>query len=169
MGRLLAVLNSRGILLLHGSTGVRVAEIESKTTSYAGIAFRPGDRELWASETTRSGPDSILIGRLSERDRPEGTERIDFSGHPVPAGIAFSGDGSKAYVALSRNNTVPVIDAERRTLVKEIPTGMAPLAVVLAERQGKLFVSNRAGRRPAAVRRLSWTPTREQPPPEASA
>src|ERR1022692_3503104 len=60
--RILAVLNTRSILLLDGSTGTKVAEIATRSTSYAGIAFRPGDRELWASETSRNGPDSILIG-----------------------------------------------------------------------------------------------------------
>jgi len=63
--RFLAVLNTRGILLLDGSTGTKLADIESRTTSYTGIAFRPGDRQLWASETARNGPDSILIAELS--------------------------------------------------------------------------------------------------------
>src|ERR1035438_7485952 len=44
--RILAVLNTRNILLLDGSTGTKVAEIATRSTSYAGIAFRPGDREL---------------------------------------------------------------------------------------------------------------------------
>ena len=50
--RLLAVLNTRSLLLLDGSTGTRIAEVPARSTSYAGIAFRPGDRELWASETS---------------------------------------------------------------------------------------------------------------------
>src|SRR5438874_3620404 len=47
--RILAVLNARNILLLDGSTGAKLAEVPSKSTSYTGIAFRPGNRELWAS------------------------------------------------------------------------------------------------------------------------
>src|ERR1041385_8938836 len=58
--RLLAVLNWRSVLLLDGSTGTKVAEIPSKSTSYTGVAYRPGNRELWASEATRTGPDSLL-------------------------------------------------------------------------------------------------------------
>src|ERR1035441_3469290 len=69
--RILAVLNTRNILLLDGSTGTKVAEIATRSTSYGGIAFRPGDRELWASETSRNGPDSILIARISELGIPE--------------------------------------------------------------------------------------------------
>src|SRR6266542_981575 len=54
--RILAILNWRSVLLLDGSNGSRISEIASRSTSYTGIAFRPGDRELWASETTRNGP-----------------------------------------------------------------------------------------------------------------
>src|SRR5690242_14974721 len=56
--RILAVLNTREVLLLDGSTGAKVATVPAKTTSYTGIAFRPGNRELWASEAARNGPDS---------------------------------------------------------------------------------------------------------------
>src|SRR3954470_13081735 len=84
--RILAVLNTREILLLDGSTGTKVAAVAAKTTSYTGIAFRPGNRELWASETTRTGPDSILVVKLSETGMPVSNSRIDFEGHPLPAG-----------------------------------------------------------------------------------
>ena len=63
MKRILAVLNTRAIWLLDGTTGAVLKQITTRSTSYSGIAFRPGDRELWASETTRNGPDSIVIAR----------------------------------------------------------------------------------------------------------
>src|SRR5208282_1220932 len=50
--RTLAVLNWKSVLVLDGASGTRLGEVESPATSYAGIAFRPGDRELWASETS---------------------------------------------------------------------------------------------------------------------
>ena len=145
-----AILNSRGIELLHASSGTPYARVRSKTTSYTGIAFRPGDRELWASETTRNGPDSILIAKLSETGQPAGEERIALAPHPVPAGLAFSPDGATAYVALSRNNTLGIIDSSSRRLVREVATGIAPFAVAVSGKRGKVFVSNRGGRRPAA-------------------
>jgi len=148
--RLLAVLNSRGVELLHASNGVQYGEVSSRTTSYTGIAFRPGDRELWLSEATRSGPDSILVVKLTELGKPAGTQRIELAGHPVPAGIAFSSDGARAWVALNRSNTVAVVDADRKRIEKEIPVGVAPFAVVAASGKGPVFVSNRGGRRPAA-------------------
>ena len=145
--RILAVLNTRSILLLDGSTGTKVAEIATRSTSYAGIAFRPGDRELWASETSRNGPDSILIARISELGMPGETKRIGLNGHPLPTGIAFSPDGRHAFVAFSRSNTLAVIDADTLELLREVNVGMAPFGVTVAGES--VFVSNRAGRRPA--------------------
>ncbi|HYM10425.1 MAG TPA: bifunctional YncE family protein/alkaline phosphatase family protein [Bryobacterales bacterium] len=147
--RLLAVLDWHSVLLLDGSTGIKIAEIPSRSTSYTGIAFRPGDRELWASETTRSGPDSILVAALDELGRPSGpAEHIRLQGHPVPAGIAFSSDGATAYVAFSRNNSLAVFDAGSRQLQREVPVGMAPFGVSISRKQGKIFVSNVGGRSP---------------------
>ncbi|HXK07422.1 MAG TPA: hypothetical protein VMS37_33820, partial [Verrucomicrobiae bacterium] len=143
--RFLAVLNTRGIVLLDGSTGTKLADIETRQTSYAGIAFRPGDRQLWASETARNGPDSILIAELSETGKPGKTSRIGLNGHPLPTGIAFSADGKMAYVAFSRSNTLAVIDAETLELVKEIEVGIAPFGVAVAG--DRVFVTNRGGRR----------------------
>ena len=144
--RLLAVLNRRSLHLMDGSTGAQLAEIAAHSTSYAGIAFRPGDRELWASEASRNGPDNILIVALSDVGKPGKTRRIDFNGHPVPAGIAFAPDGKTAYVALSRNNTLGVFNAEDGALLREVNVGVAPFGVVVAAKQGKVFVSNRGGR-----------------------
>lgn len=146
--RLLAVLNWRSVLLRDGTSGAALADIRSRATSYAGIAFRPGDRELWASETTRSGPDSLLIAELSEMGAVTNSARLSLPGHPVPAGIAFSADGKTAYVALSRSNTLAVIDATSRQVQREIPVGIAPFGV--AATTGRVFVTNRGGRRPNA-------------------
>jgi len=147
--RLLAVLNWRSVLILDPKTGAQMAEVKSRSTSYTGIAFRPGDRELWFGETARNGPDNLLIVELDEVGKPASTARLDLPGHPVPAGIAFSKDGATAYVAFSRNNSLAVIDARRRALAREIEVGMAPHGVVLSAQTGRIFVSNRGGRRPA--------------------
>jgi YVTN family beta-propeller protein len=145
---LLAVLNMSSVIVLDGATGVQTAELKTKTTSYCGIRFRPGDREVWASEATREGPDSIFIGRLTEAGGADGSERIALPGHPVPTGIAFSPDGRKAFVALSRDNAVAVIDVESRRVEAKIPVGMAPFAVLIAPGGDRLYVSNRAGAAP---------------------
>ena len=162
--RILAVLNWRSVMLLDGSTGTPISEVRSRSTSYAGIAFRPGNRELWASETTREGPDSILVTPLSDVGMPGTPARIALKGHPVPAGIAFSADGKLAFVAFSRNNTLAVVDATSREVVKEVEVGVAPFGV--AASGGQVFVSNRGGRRPKpgdTVAHSSGTPVVTDP------
>ena len=146
--RRMAILNNREIDLLEVSTGAETARIPLHSTSYLGIAYRPGDTEIWTGETSRNGPDSIAIISISPDGQPGAVERIHLSGHPVPAGIAFSRDGSRAFVAFSRNNTVAVVDTSTRQIVREVPVGMAPFGVVLCDSCGKVFVSNRGGRRP---------------------
>ena len=143
--RILAVLDWRSVLLLDGSTGTPISEVRARSTSYAGIAFRPGDRELWASEATRTGPDDILVVPISEVGMPGTPAHIALKGHPVPAGLAFSADGRFAYVAFSRNNTLAVIDTTTREVVKEVEVGVAPFGVAVSG--GQVFVTNRGGRR----------------------
>ncbi len=135
-GSLLAVLNSRSILLLDGTSGATLGEIKTKQTSYAGIAFRPQTRELWASETSRTAGDLVIV-EVSGTGQAGTTQNIALPGHPVPTGIAFSSDGSRAFVALSRKNTVAVVDAREKKVLQEIPVGVAPFAVALAEKQGR--------------------------------
>ena len=148
--RILAVLNTRSIVLFDGSSGAQLSEIKARATSYTGVAFRPGDRELWASEATRNGPDSIAVAQLSEIGMPGKVDHIELKGHPVPTGIAFARDGKTAYVAFSRNNTLAVIDAETHQIRREVEVGMAPFGVAVAKGSGRVYVSNRGGRRPAA-------------------
>jgi YVTN family beta-propeller protein len=148
--RILAVLNTRSIVLFDGSNGTQLADIKARSTSYTGIAFRPGDRELWGSEATRNGPDSIVVAELNELGMPGKVEHIELTGHPVPSGIAFAADGKTAYVAFSRNNSLAVIDTATRKVVREVEVGMAPFGVAVAKGSGKVYVSNRGGRRPKA-------------------
>ena len=143
---LLAVLNWRGVLLVDAASGAEVGEVRSRATSYIGIAFRPGDREVWASETSANGPDNILIVKLSETGAVEDIERIKLDGHAVPCGIAFSSDGNTAYVALSLKDSVAVIDAKERQVKRLIPVGTAPFGVAAARQSRRVFVSNRGGR-----------------------
>ncbi|HMF79750.1 MAG TPA: bifunctional YncE family protein/alkaline phosphatase family protein [Bryobacteraceae bacterium] len=146
---LLAVLNMESIQLVDGGTGVPQGEFKTKTTSYCGIAFRPGNHEIWASETTTKGTDSIFIGKLNAAETPDGSERIALPGHAVPAGIVFSPDGDTAYIALNRNNTIAIVDARTRSVKKEIPVGLAPFSVALSPAGDRLYVSNRGGHAPS--------------------
>jgi YVTN family beta-propeller protein len=148
---LLAVLNNRDIDIFDASTSTPLASIQARSTSYAGIAFRPGARELWTGETGRSNGDGLLITEVGTDGKAGAPQHVALEGHSVPTGIAFSSDGKFAYVALSRNNSVGVFDAATRKMVKEVPAGIAPFAVAYASKLGKIFVTNRGGRRATAA------------------
>jgi YVTN family beta-propeller protein len=146
-GRMLAVLNTRSIALFDAESGARLGEVRSNSTSYAGVAFRPGTHEVWASETTRRSG-SLLVAEIGDSGNAGSPDRMNLEGHPVPAGMAFNRDGSRLFVALSRKNSLGVIDPAQRKLIREVPVGMAPFSVAVCEKCGKVFVSNRGGRRP---------------------
>jgi YVTN family beta-propeller protein len=71
-------------------------------------------------------------------------------GASFPCGIALAGDGKRAYVALSINNTLAVVDLEAGKLVREIPIGVAPWGVVLTPDGKTAIVSDWGGRLPHA-------------------
>jgi DNA-binding beta-propeller fold protein YncE len=125
-------------------------QINTRSTSYRGIAFRPGDKELWASEADLNGIGSLFVGALAPSSELTGEQRIIFPGKAFPAGIAFSSDGLQAFVALNNRNTVAVVDAVAKTIVREIPVGLAPLFLRLSPDGKTLFVSNRGGEAPAS-------------------
>jgi len=70
-------------------------------------------------------------------------------GDADPCGIALSADGKRAYVCLSRNNTLAVVDLAAGKLLSQIPVGIAPYDVVLSP-DGIAYVSNWGGRHPKA-------------------
>jgi YVTN family beta-propeller protein len=77
-------------------------------------------------------------------------------------GIALTADGMTAFVCLSRNNTLGVVDLDAGKLGKQIDTGVAPYDVVLSPDEKFAYVSNWGGRRPRAGDRTapsSGTPT----------
>lgn len=152
--RWIALLNISEVDLVDAVSDQILHKIKTRSTSYAGIAFRPDGREVWASETLRNadgksgGADSIVVTALDQSGNPGGQQRITLPGHAVPAGIGFSHDGAYAYVALNRKNSLAVIDTRQLKLVREIEVGMAPFGVVVADNAHRVFVTNRGGRQP---------------------
>ncbi len=144
--RRLAVLNSHEIDLLDDNSGAALSVIPTNSTSYAGIAFRPAGNELWASET--GAHDALFIQSFSSDGSPSSAIRIPLGGHPVPCGIVFSPDGKLAFVALSRANALAVVDAEKKQVIRRIEVGIAPSGVAYDTASGKVYVTNRGGRRP---------------------
>jgi DNA-binding beta-propeller fold protein YncE/phospholipase C len=73
---------------------------------------------------------------------------IPVSEDSFPCGLCLSADEKQMYVCLSKKNSLAIVDLEKKEIVKEIPVGVAPFDVVLAE--GNAFVSNIGGRRARA-------------------
>ena len=108
-----------------------------------GPFYSPDGKSLWV-------PQAYDIVRFTVN--PDGTVSnpvtIDLpttgvGGAALPSGMAFSPDGSVAYVALNGYNTLGVIDTENNTLVNQIAVGIAPRQVVLVGNNA--YVSNEGG------------------------
>lgn len=152
----LAVLNSNRVDIFDPAGDKLLGAMSKGASAYAGVAFRPGTSEVWASEAGggRGGrgrgaappPDGVAIASIGPDGKPGEPEHLPLAPHATPTGIAFSPDGAVAYVALNLKNTVAVVDAVNRKMLREIPVEHAPFGVAAAN--GRVFVANRGGRAP---------------------
>ena len=81
-------------------------------------------------------------------------ESIDVSGgakNVNPLGIALSADGRTAYVALSVDNSLAVVDLTAGKVVRKLELGIAPYGVALSPDGQTAYVSNFGGRPPGAT------------------
>lgn len=108
------------------------------------VAVRPDGREVWVAnhvsdsvsviDTDPASPTYLqVIATVQEFDPATKATRFD-----EPVGIAFAGN-DKAYVALSSENQIAVIDVARRSVVKRLNIpAQDPRAIVV--RGGRLYV-----------------------------
>ncbi len=140
-----AVLNGTSVVLLELASGREISRVTTKTTSYVGIAFRPGTREVWASEATRNGPDALLRIPYTAAGQLGAVDRMELKGHPIPAGLAFTRDGKRLYAALHHANEIIGVDAATKTIATRWATELAPFSLALNAGGDTLYVSNRGG------------------------
>jgi YVTN family beta-propeller protein len=94
----------------------------------------------------RVGPNGELVwGRQIALPGPA-------SGSSHSLGIALSKDGKRAFVCLSRNNTLAIVDLAAGAIAKQVPVGVCPYGVVLSPDETTAYVTNFGGRRPAPGR-----------------
>ncbi|MBI4327962.1 MAG: bifunctional YncE family protein/alkaline phosphatase family protein [Chloroflexi bacterium] len=155
-GRTLFVKDNRGLVVIDaGAWKVRQElKLSEGGGSTHGLALtRDGSRlyvstaqnALWEALVAADGTASW--GRKIALPGPGGT------GNSHAAGIALSSDGATAYVCLSRNNSLGVVDLASAKLLREIPVGVAPFDVVLVEGSDggkRAYISNWGGRHPRA-------------------
>jgi YVTN family beta-propeller protein len=117
--------------------------------SMHGIAINAAGTRLWATdvestlhEAAIAGDGTISWTRKISLPGPGG------AGASHSTGIALSGDGKRAYVCQSRNNTLAIVDLEAGQRVGEIAVGIAPYDVILSSDGKRAYVSDWGGRHP---------------------
>lgn len=109
------------------------------------LAIRPGGGELWVAnhvsdtvsvvDVAPGSPTRHQVVDTLQRITPAGTTDFD-----EPTGIAFSEDGTRAFVALSSTDRIAVIDAVTRAVTGNIKVrAQDPRAI--AVRNGRLYVA----------------------------
>lgn len=116
--------------------------------SMHGMALSPGGKKLYAT----TAQNRLVVAAIEDDsltlDDPIALPGPGGKGNSHALGIALAKDGKRAYVCLSRNNTLGVVDLEAGKLLREIETDIAPWDVVLAADGKTAYVSCWGGRRP---------------------
>ena len=149
-GKWLAVMNKNSLNLIRvfDRTILQTLPFPESGASFNGIMFSADGSKIYVSQAR----DRIYVA-LSDKnnilkwDNPILFPKPEIGGHSVPGGFVFSENEDKLYVALSRSNSLCVVDMNNRS-TREIPVGVAPYEVILLSAE-KAYVSNWGGRRPA--------------------
>lgn len=118
--------------------------------SLTGMALTKDGRTLWVSN---AGSDLIEY-RLGDAGWAKGrtVTLAGKDGASFPCGVAVQGE--RAWVCLSRNNTLAEVDLTAGKMLREIEVGVAPYEIALTA-NGKALVSNQGGPRPGAGARTA--------------
>jgi YVTN family beta-propeller protein len=96
-------------------------------TNLLEVKIATDGKETWGRRITLPGPNG--------------------KGNAHGGGIALSKDEKTAYVCLSRNNTLGVVNLDSGKVTRQIPVSVAPFDVVLSPDEKIAYVSNWGGRR----------------------
>ena len=146
---ILAVKNNTGIVFVEmASRKIRqTLQLEKVGNSFCGIAFSDDGKTLW----TTTADNILCAASLGENGEFHWTQKIVLPGpsgkdNSSPGGFAIDPKRGVIYVAMSRNNTVGVVELARGKLVKQIDVGIAPYNMLICA--DKAYVTNWGGRRP---------------------
>ncbi|QSZ27114.1 hypothetical protein ACETAC_09655 [Aceticella autotrophica] len=117
--------------------------------SYTGIIYSKSGDKLYAS----FGDGKILEFNVDKSGQLTLNKEIELPKNKDgktsdPGGLALSSDNSKLYVALSRNNSIGVIDLTEKKMISEIPVGNAPYTILIDGNIG--YVTNEGGKTAAS-------------------
>jgi YVTN family beta-propeller protein len=149
-GKTLYVKDNRGLVVIDAQTLALRLELKMTNagSSTHGIVMTRDQSRLFVTTAqtnlleAKIGADGkVTWGRKITLPGPGG------KGNAHGGGIALSKDEKTAYVCLSRNNTLGVVDLEAGKLRREIAVSVAPFDVVLSADEQIAYVSNWGGRR----------------------
>lgn len=105
--------------------------------------FSPGGAEVWTSQMMQPGEALVL-------DAATLATRETIAVGDQPAEVTFSADGAYAFVANGGSNSVTVIDAQSKSVVKTIPVGEDPVGAWQGS-NGIAYVDNEMGETLTAI------------------
>jgi len=117
--------------------------------SFTGLVFSPDGSRIYLANVDGNvkvfgvNKDGKVVGLFSI---PLPPAKAKGRRAEIPAGMAFSPDGKRLYVALNLSNRLAELDAANGHVLRLWDVGVAPYDVVLAGQ--KIYVSNWGGRRP---------------------
>lgn len=157
-GRTLYVKDNRGIVVVEVESWKVRQELPFGRggSSMHGIAVSPDGKSVYVTnassqirEAVRQSDGSLQWSRTITLPAPT------IGGESYPCGIALSADGRTAYIALSRNNSLAIVDLHEGTVIAQIPVGVAPFAVKVSRDGQRAYVSNWGGRHPKSGERVA--------------
>ena len=144
------VKNTSGLVVLDvKSWAVRQTLASKDGNSMHGVAVTADGQRVYVTTAGNWLLEAVVdaAGQLTWGRRIE----LPGKGASYPCGLAVR--GQRAYVALSRNNSLAVVNLDTGKVESEIPVGVAPFAVVLSPAGDTAYVSNWGGRQPQAGER----------------
>ena len=151
-GANLFVKDNRGLLVFDAAAWKerqRLLFPDKDGASMHGLALSRDGKRLYATTAQRhlheaEVDDKGLLAWRRAIELPGPEEK----GAAHALGIALTRDGRRAFVCLSRNNTLGIVDLDAGTLVRQIDTGVAPYGIALSADEKFAYISNWGGRRP---------------------
>ena len=127
--------------------------------SFHGIAWSSDGKSVWTTSADRF----LRCATINSDGKFSWTEEIDLpgpekefspkpgafhqiEGNSAPGGFFLDEANQRVFVALSRNNSIGIVNLTSKQLEKEIPVGIAPFTIIRCGK--KAYVSNWGGRRP---------------------
>ncbi len=150
-GRTLYVKDNRGLVVIDAATWSIRQELKLSEGggSTHGIAVTRDGARVYLT----SAQNALFEGKVDSSGKVAWGKKIVLpgpggSGAAHAGGFVLSPDETRAYVCLSRSNSLGIVDLGSAKLLQAIPVGIAPFDVVLQADGKTAYVSNWGGRHP---------------------